>query len=176
MEPPRTGPPNPYVDYSRQLTAEGGIALTYKDIDDRLRHTLWRVAAWLVINGITFEYARHGSPIASPLLNAILVIAAAIISWLILARPIECYRHIEIRPDCMIIDHADVFWRGYMELGFPQCRPGADGHLILSGVYGTRHIEFMIIRSFDENDRAPQVFAAHLHAAMQQQWGGVGRS
>ena len=31
--------PHPYVDYARYLTNEGGIAIIYKDIDERWRNT-----------------------------------------------------------------------------------------------------------------------------------------
>src|ERR1700719_4658220 len=33
--------PDPYVDYGRFLTPEGGVLFIYKDIDTRLRHILW---------------------------------------------------------------------------------------------------------------------------------------
>jgi hypothetical protein len=38
--------PDPYVDYGRFLTAEGGVLIVYKDLDLRFRHTLWRLFAW----------------------------------------------------------------------------------------------------------------------------------
>ena len=38
--------PDPYVDYGRVLTPEGGILIAYKDLDTRLRHTIWRLFAW----------------------------------------------------------------------------------------------------------------------------------
>src|SRR6266404_5159576 len=38
--------PDPYADYGRFLTPEGGILLIYKDLDLRLRHMAWRLLAW----------------------------------------------------------------------------------------------------------------------------------
>lgn len=38
--------PDPYVDYARVLTPEGGIKIVYKDLDERLRHTLRRLLLW----------------------------------------------------------------------------------------------------------------------------------
>lgn len=167
----RFGLPNPYVDYGRVLTAEGGIAITYKDIDRRFRHTAWRLAALAGMTGTATECVRMALPILPPALQFVLVATVALVTWLIVARPITCYRQVEIRPDCMIIEQEEVFYRESFELGFPQCRPRPDNSLVLCGVYGTRFIEYLIIPRFDENDRAPEVFAAHLLAAMRQQWG-----
>jgi hypothetical protein len=41
---------------------------------------------------------------------------------------------------------------------------------ILCGIYGTRFVEYLTIRSFDEFDRGADVFVAHLRDAMQQLW------
>ena len=41
--------PDPYGDYGRFLTAEGGVLLVYKDLDERLRHGLWRSFAWIYL-------------------------------------------------------------------------------------------------------------------------------
>ena len=44
--------PDPYADYGRFLTPEGGILIVYKDLDLRLHHTLWRVSAWTAFTGL----------------------------------------------------------------------------------------------------------------------------
>src|SRR5580692_7838551 len=44
--------PDPYVDYGRFLTPEGGILFIHKDLDLRLRHTLWRIFAWTLSTGM----------------------------------------------------------------------------------------------------------------------------
>ena len=51
--------PNPYVDYGRMLTAEGGVLMFFKDYDLRLRHTLWRLFAWLAATGLEGWFLLH---------------------------------------------------------------------------------------------------------------------
>jgi len=161
---------NPYVDYGRSLTPEGGILLTYKDIDDRLRHTLRRLLLWSVATGIEAWVLAHHSPIANDLINALSLAAAGILNWLIVRQPVETYRTIEIRPDCMILDQRDLFWRWHMENGWPAFKPAPDGTFILAGIYGTRQIDYLTIRRFDEADRAPEVLASHFTEAIRQLW------
>ena len=55
-------------------------------------------------------------------------------------------------------------------MGWPGFMPNDAGHFILAGVYGTRWIEYLTIRRFDDNDRAPEVFASQLATAMKVQW------
>lgn len=168
--------PNPYVDYGHWFTAEGGIAMSYKDIDDRLWHTVRRLFMWLVATAAAYGYIFELSPVRDTATRWVLFAVMAIVNWLIVAKPVELYRTIEIRPDCMIVEGADVFWRGHMELGYPAFQATPEGHQALCGVYGTRFVEYLTVRRFDENDRAPEVFAAHLHAAMQQQWDPLGQN
>jgi hypothetical protein len=52
----------------------------------------------------------------------------------------------------------------------PAFDPDENDNLILSGSYGTRHVEYLTARRFDKHDRMPEVFAAHLKEAMQQLW------
>jgi hypothetical protein len=93
---------------------------------------------------------------------------SSVINWLIVAKPVELYRRIEIRPDCMIIEEADLFWRRYMEGGWPSFQPDKEGNQVLCGIYGTRFVEYLTVRRFDELDRMPEVIAAHLQDAMRQ--------
>src|ERR1700688_675556 len=51
--------PDPYVDYGRYLTPEGGVLFIYKDIDTRLRHTLWRLFAWTASTGAEGWHVLH---------------------------------------------------------------------------------------------------------------------
>ena len=44
------------------------------------------------------------------------------------------------------------------------------GARVLSGVYGTRFVEYFIVRGLDLYDRTPEVFAAHFEEAMIQLW------
>lgn len=161
---------DPYLDYGRFLTPEGGILIIYKDIDLSWRHTFWRLLTWIGFTGLEANYLFNATPQLNQWKAVGILLLAALANWLIVAKPVELYRRIEIRPDCMIIDGADTFWARFMEGGLPSCRPGDDGHLIFCGIYGTRFVEFLTIRRFDEHDRMPEVMAAHLQDAMRQLW------
>jgi hypothetical protein len=160
---------DPYLDYGRFLTAEGGILIIYKDIDTRWRHTMWRLFAWMIFTGIEANYLFNPAPIQNQWLAIGLLLAAAIINWLIVIKPVELYRRVEIRPDCMIIDGSDVFKVRFFErmLSFQS---DAKGNQIFCGTYGTRFIEFLTIRRFDNNDRMPEIMSDHLQDAMRQLW------
>lgn len=162
--------PDPYVDYGRFLTAEGGILLIYKDLDERLRHTLWRLFAWSFFTGLEGWFLLHHSPVQTGWVNFIAFLAACVINWLIVSKPVEIYRRLEIRPDCLIIDGCDVFWRRLMEVSWPALQANEEGNQVLCGIYGTRFVEYLTVRRFDELDRMPEVFAAHLQDAMRQLW------
>ncbi len=162
--------PNPYVDYGRFLTGEGGILIAYKDLDLRLRHTLWRLFAWTTFTGIEAWYLLRHSPIHAAWINILCLLAMAVVNGLIVGKPVEVYRTLEIRPDGMILEGRDVFWRRFMEVAWPSFQPDAEGNQVLSGIYGTRFVEFLTVRRFDEFDRAPEVFAAHLQDAIRQLW------
>jgi hypothetical protein len=162
--------PDPYIDYGRFLTPEGGILFKYKDIDTRLRHTLWRLFAWTASTGAEGWHVLHYSPVESLWINVACLAAIAVLNWFIVAKPVELYRRVEIRPDCMIFEGADIFWLRLMENGLPMFRTDDDGNQIMYGFYGSRIVEYLTIRRFDEYDGMPEVFAAHLQAAMQQLW------
>jgi hypothetical protein len=90
--------PDPYVDYGRFLTPEGGILFVYKDVDVHLRHTPWRVFAWTAATGGEGWYVYHHSPVRNIWLNLAYLLAAGIVNWLIVRKPVEIYRWVEIRP------------------------------------------------------------------------------
>jgi hypothetical protein len=162
--------PDPYADYGRFLTPEGGILLIYKDLDLRLRHTAWRLLAWTVSTGGEGWYVFHHSPLESVWLNLACLLAIGVINWLIVSKPVEVYRRVEIRPDCMIIEGSEIFWLRYMENGWPAFQRDDKGNQILCGIYGTRFVEYLTVRRFDELDRMAEVFMAHLQDAMTQLW------
>jgi hypothetical protein len=159
-----------YVDYDRALTPQGGILITYKDLDLRFRHTVWRAFAWVAFTGFEAWLLLGHSPLQRGWINAVCLLLMAIINGFIVAKPVEVYRTVEIRPDCMIIADVEVFWLQMMECGLPAFRTDEDGDQVLSGIYGTRFVDFLTARKFDEQDRMPEVFAAHLQEAMQQLW------
>ena len=110
------------------------------------------------------------SPVESPLINLACFLTVGAANWWITCRPVEVYRRIEIRPDCMILEGSEVFWLRHMEVGLPSFEADEDGNRVLTGIYGTRLGEYLTVRSFDEFDRMPDVLAAHLDEAMQQLW------
>jgi hypothetical protein len=162
--------PDPYVDYGRWLTPEGGILIAYKDLDQRLRHTLWRIFAWTVSTGFETWFVLTHSPVQSQWINFGCLLLMGLVNGFIVWKAVEVYRTIEITPDAMILEGSDVFWLRMMENGLPEFKTNEEGHLVLSGIYGTRFVEYLTARRFDEYDRMPEVFAAHLQDAMRQLW------
>ena len=110
------------------------------------------------------------SPVQSEWINVIFLLGIAVLNWLIVAKPVEIYRRVEIRPDCLILEGAEVFWLALMENGLPSFQADEEDNQVLSGIYGSRFVEYLTVRRFDEYDRMPEVFAAHLQEAMQQLW------
>jgi hypothetical protein len=161
---------SPYVDYSRRLTAEGGILIIYKDLDTRFRFILFRALAWMTFAGLEGHLLLYDSPVQAGWINILCLLAMAALNLLIVWKLPELYRSIEIRADCMIIEGSDVFWLSRMETGWPAFKPDKKGNQVLSGIYGTRFVEYLTVRRFDDYDRTPEVFAAHLQEAMLQLW------
>ena len=184
-----TGGPNPYVDYARRYTPEDGIAFTYKTIDESSWRTVTRTLGLAFLVTMVFAYQVDASPypvlppgcrplgpcpVAVPLgpltVNLLLLAAFGLACAWILFTEVQVYREVEIRPDSMILDGAEVFWAEKFELEWPKFTAGEGDMRVLAGVYGTRYTEFFKLKAFDENDRVPQVFAKQLAEAMQQQW------
>jgi hypothetical protein len=161
---------DPYLDYARRLTPEGGILIIYKDLDVRLRQIIFRILAWAAFTGFESWLIMSASPVESLWINAACLLTVAGINFLILWRLPELHRSIEIRPDCMIIEGSDVFWLSRMEAGWPALQQDEKGNHVLSGIYGTRFVEYLTVRRFDDYDRTPDVLAAHLQEAMMQLW------
>jgi hypothetical protein len=160
-------------DYGRLLTPEGSILITYKDIDPRLRHTLWRILAWIAFTAIEAWLLFERLRLETTSIAGACLAVAALINFLIVRKPPEIYRTIEIKPDCLILEGSEVFWLRNMPCGWPTFEPDEDGNQILCGVYGTRLVEYLTARRFDEYDRSPEVLAAHLQEAMEQLWGSA---
>lgn len=162
--------PSPYVDFLRRFTPEGGVEFTYKDIDERWRWIFLRWTLWLGAMSLAAWYAFTASPLGSPLLNILLLGLMGIACWLVVMKPVHIYRHLEVRPDALLIGRSEVFFRSEFELSWPQFAPDGEGNLVLRGVTGTRAVDYLTVRRFDEHDRAPEVLAAHVRSAMQQLW------
>lgn len=178
----QTGP-DPYVEYDRRYTAAGGIELSYLSNDLTFMRILWRIACgvsilsivtlgmlklFAVSNGCaeipactyTDDQWRHGW-------TGFIGLAAILI--FVFSLPLHVVHTIEIRPDCLILDREDVFWSGHME-SRPVFRLNEDGAHVLRGIYGTRRVEFLVLRPVDENDATPTVLANHVEEAFQQLW------
>lgn len=160
---------DPYLDYARRLTDEGGILIHYKDLDVRLRQIIFRVFAWTAFTGFEYWLVSQDSPVESLWINGVCLLAAAAANFFILWKLPETYRSVEIRPDCMVIEGSDVFWLSRME-SLPGLQKKENGNEVLCGIYGTRFVEYLTVRRFDDNDRTPEVLAAHLKDAMMQLW------
>jgi len=162
--------PNPYLDYTRILTPEGGIKIIYKDIDRRLRFTLLRVFLWSAATSLEGWILFSDAPPLNPFLALACLLTVAGINLFIVSKPIEAIYSVEIRPDCMILDDRDIFWLDNMEVAWPRFEPDDDGNQVLCGVYGNRFVEYLKVMWFDEIDRTPEVLAGHLDDAMRQLW------
>jgi uncharacterized protein YcgL (UPF0745 family) len=57
-----------------------------------------------------------------------------------------------------------------MEGDWPTFAKDAEGNQLLCGIYGTRFVEYLTVRRFDELDRTPEVLASHLQDAIRQLW------
>jgi hypothetical protein len=132
---------------------------------------IWPVFTWAPSTGGEGWCVFHHSPVHNVWVNLLLLIVIGVVNAFIVAKPVELYRSVEIRPDCMIIEGGDVFWLRYMENGWPTVQPDDKGNMRLCGIYGTRFVEYLKIRQFDELDCMAEVFDAHLQDAMQQLWG-----
>ena len=166
VEPRPTG----FAKYGRHFTREGGIELRYNDVERTLPIILAKLALWLSASLLTYALGKLWSPIDGFWWNTLAYIVFIVVYGVVFFRDQQVERRIEISPDCMIIDGMDTFWKENMQLGWPGFMPDDAGNFVLCGVYGSRWIEFLTIRRFDQNDRAPELFATHLAAAMQYQW------
>ena len=90
-------------------------------------------------------------------------------------KPVEIYRRIEIRPDCMIIEGADIFWAlrkmeiGWSCLSVPTAT--AWSRSLRQSTARASSGEYLYRPAFRTSfDRMPEVFAAHLQDAMTQLW------
>jgi hypothetical protein len=163
---------SPFKGYARMLTPEGGILILYRDQNRSLLLTILRVIAWIVATWIGGWLIFVVSPLSARqgfYAFALLML----VNWLIVRLPVEASHSVEIRPDAMIVDGEDVFYAEDIGDNWPELQVKDDDpeRMVISGICGTRFIEYMTANRLDENDRTPEVLAAHLKAAMEQLWG-----
>jgi hypothetical protein len=162
----------PFKDYVRILTPEGGILILYKDQDCGWFLMVLRVFAWIMATGVggwLIFFVSALSVLQSLFALALLMLVA----WLIVRQTVEASHSLEIRPDAMIIDSADVFYAEDIGDNWPQLQIKDDDPdcMVICGICGTRFIEYMTANRLDKNDRTPEVLSADLQAAIEQLWG-----
>jgi hypothetical protein len=162
---------SPFHGYIRMLTPEGGILIFYRDQDRGMFLTILRGFTWTVATGLGGWLVFFVSS-----LNAIQCLLALIIVGIfnafLVRRPIEVSHRVEIRPDAMIVDGKDVFYAEDIGENWPelQMKDEEPDRMVISGICGTRLIEYMTANRIDQNDRTPEILADDLQAAMEQLW------
>ncbi|GLR89758.1 hypothetical protein [Bradyrhizobium iriomotense] len=163
---------SPFAGYTRLLTPEGGVLISYVDQNRSLRLTVARVAGWGVATGVGgWEIFFESS--LSWLHSFAAFAALALIAGFIANLKIKVPHSVEIRPDCMIVDGEDVFLAEEIGDHWPalQMKDEDPDRMVISGICGTRRIEYMTANRLDKADSTPEVLAADLQAAIEQLWG-----
>jgi hypothetical protein len=167
-----SGGRSPFNGYERTLTAEGGIRISYKDLNRGLLLLILRgiLCAAVTLAGTWLILFVWELPQTQMIAGGAVLIA---IDWGICKFKIKSRHILEIRPDAMIVDGKDVFYAEDIGDNWPalQVKDNDPERLVISGICGTRFIEYMTANRLDENDRTPEVLAADLRAAMEQLWG-----
>jgi hypothetical protein len=109
---PIRGRRSPFKDYVRMLTPEGGILILYKDQDRGWFLMVLRVFAWIMATGVGGWLIFFVSAL-SVQQSVFAVALLMLVAWLIVRQTVEASHSLEIRPNAMIIDSADVFYGGY---------------------------------------------------------------
>jgi hypothetical protein len=91
--------PNAYAGYMRVLTEDGGVHITYRNVDTRWRHTIRRILVWTACTVLGGWLLLYHEPLLSAALNFLCLIALMIVTWLIERKPVEIYCAVEIKPD-----------------------------------------------------------------------------
>jgi hypothetical protein len=162
---------SPFAGYSRMLTPEGGILVLYTDQNRSLLVGVLRVLACIFVSWIGLRLIFAISLSALQFLFAVALLI--LIYWAIIQFKVKASHSVEIRPEAMIIDGEDVFYAEDIGDNWPelQIKDGDPELIVISGICGTRFVEYMTVNRLDENDRTPEVLAADLKAAFEQLWG-----
>ena len=169
---PIHGRRSPFRGYSRVLTPEGGVLIFYMDQDRGLFLATLRVFTWTVATGLGGWLIFFESD-----LNVLLyLLAFALLMFVnirIVRQPVEVSHSVEIRSDAMIVDGTDVFYAEDIGDNWPELEMKDDDpdRMVISGVYGTRKIEYTTANRLDPCDATPEILAADLEAAIEQLWG-----
>jgi len=162
---------NPFVDYARILTPEGGILILYRDRATGWLYTLFRVVVWLILTVIEIWLLGKTELTTGQAMLWFAILNGA--TLFLVTRKIKRRHAVEIRHDRMILDGKHVFWARDIGRNWPQLqkKDGDPEQMVIAGICGTRFVEYMTANRWDDNDRTPEVLAADLQDAMQQLWG-----
>jgi hypothetical protein len=170
-EAPRliAGRRSPFNGYVRMLTPEGGILILYQDQKRSVLLTCLRVFASMTAFVLAFWLVFF--PGSFSVLKGVALVT--LVTGLILYWKIKVQHSVEIRPDAMIVDGEDVFYAEDIGDNWPELQMKDDDpdRMVISGICGTRFVEYMTAHRLDKNDRTPEILAADLKAAMEQLWG-----
>jgi hypothetical protein len=162
----------PFVDYVRMLTPEGGILILYRDLAVGWIYTVLRVVGFTAVTWI--EVWLLGKLPVSDTHAVIWFVIICALNLFLATRKIKIRHSVEIRHDRMILDFKQVFWARYIGCNWPQLqmKDNDPNKLVISGIYGTRWVEYMTANRVHEyKDRTPEVLAADLQDAMEKLWG-----
>jgi hypothetical protein len=171
---PVIGRSNPLNGYVRTLTPEGGIFICYRDQDRSAFLMSLRLVALLAATYTGGWLILVVSNLSA--LNCVVALGVLMtITIFFVMRKIVVHHTVEIRSDCMIVDGEDVFYAEDIGDNWPELQTNGEDEdadrMVISGICGTRFIEYMTVNRLDKNDRTPEVLAADLQAAMEQLWG-----
>jgi hypothetical protein len=157
--------------YTRALVPGGGFRIGWVDQQASASLDFLRSFTWVAASGLAVWALLFKSP--WPLLDTIpSTMACSVLIAFIVRRKFKKSHSIEIRPDGMIVDGRFFSIEGFGE-EWPrlQWKGDDENRLVLSGIYGTRFIEFVTANRFDLSDRTPERLAEDLALAMEQLWG-----
>ncbi|WP_441234505.1 hypothetical protein [Bradyrhizobium sp. 930_D9_N1_4] len=163
--------PDAFNYYARSLTPNGGVRIIYRDL---LRHwcvTTLRFATWCsAIAAASFLLWKAGVGVVPWLLGS--GFAGGLVGAFVF-REIFQFHKIEIHPDGIIVDgryfSVDLIGENWPTLQFVA--NGDQSRYVLTGIYGTRLIEYATCNRVDRLDRTPELLAQDLDLAMEQLWG-----
>jgi hypothetical protein len=169
---PAIGRRHPLNGYVRTLSPEGGVLIYYRDQDRSAFLIFLRLVALLAATYVGgWLILVVGKLSASNCVVALGVLMTVVI--FLVTRKIVVHHAVEIRSDCMIIDGEDVFYAEDIGDNWPELQANGEDEdcMAISGICGTRFVEYMTVNRLDKNDRTPEVLAADLQAAIEQLWG-----
>lgn len=162
---------DPWVDYARILTPDGGILIFYRDLWRGWWVTCLRVLAWFPLMAVEIFIVRHLD--ITPNHRLIGLVMGAAFNVFLVTRKVKRSHSVAILHDRMVLDGKHAFWAKDIWPSPPQLEPkeGDPDRMVITATVGTRYIELMTAFRTGPNDRTPEVLIGNLQDAMQQLWG-----